>query len=1583
MTGPGRVVQPDAPDPLAQQRAAADAARRALRESGINLQRAKDALDDLKRSSAGQGAAQAIAAAEARVTAAAGARTEAATHLKTTVAAIGPLIVAAVPLTPEAEVARLAADRPIVLLPVRLETRFVGNDLLLRVYPDDVFADSHEPELTDVEVEDGKQFWEGGWADEAAERLAWKALVDAVGAPRAAWIAERTQPANLNQRPGTLPVFPAIARRESAWTTAAEARLLPDRWIITLYRGATERSVTSSTVREPLALTMSPAADEPRSALSDDGLQMDDASRWTVDFEAAVLVGMAVRIPLTPAERAAGFERVVVVGVKSTLAPELVPAALGTLLDSHRYGRGVSVLAQGTQTNNTAGGSAPFPTPDPDARLSFDAARRTLTSIDNRDGGRLMRAFGLPATAAAHWPGADRRSEDVARAMARALWPATLSYFLDQMMAPVFGPEAIGEAQRFFVDFVRGRGPLAAFRIGNTPYGVLPVSSLARWRAEKPDTALDNELPKALRQLLPLWTAQVGSVPRVGRTPGDPDADLLGILGMDASTREVRVRTVLGEDVQWNIFGFFGWADPWGAWWDAGQRMAGAVFERLGFPEWEPRIKRANFADTAWPFGNKLVSDDPVAEHDTLSPNYLDWIRTAPVPDLLTEMFPSGWTRTPRSLLYKLLRHASLLEYHDASYALLVNYGRAEEFDRREHELIGLPGQASGVNRIKRLAESIPQLTGNQPLHVFLGNPANAATLRAVLPQQQVVGFREALAALAPLTTAELERLFTETLDVTSHRIDAWITALAAKRLDRMRVTEPVGSHLGAYGWVENLVARPAAPGAPVAVSPGVAAQRQSGNGGFVQAPSLMHAAAAAVLRNAYLSRSGAGQEQFAIDLSSARVRAGRFLLDAVREGQPLGAVLGYQVERGLHDRLQDVAIDPLRRVYPLVAGKSNDPADAAEPQEQIAARNVVDGLALRTAYRDRTLTAATLGLPVGGPAWLAVEAEVVRLDAAVDAVADLLLAESIYQLVKGSPGAAAATLDAMAQGGVRPPDPEIATVPRRGTPLTHRVAIVLGSGPAALPAGWPGAPTPRAELEPWVDAWLGQLFGNPSEIECEVEFGPMAAPTGSTTVGLNLLGLRPIDVLALARALGGEERGAVQAGASELDRRVRDAAFTKAGITADVEARITYGRPAAGFDPVTERTFADVLELVRSFEQVLRLSRPLTPSNLVAEDRGQDASTADLLPADALARADQACTRLQTALNAIDAPLAAAIAAAADAPFDLTTLRTALAALALSGVPGAYPVNSLGSEPELRPPLIAQAKSMLKEGRDRLAEALALTAEAGDPSHAADAAYQVKAATGAAALAMGNATPFLPRFKLRPAGAPNPSVAESELGNALAHWTDAGFIAADAPGRGREVGRFEIVASRVRQPLDAWRRLEVAAGLMGRSRTSRLVAQLPYESGARWAALPFADQAHRPRAGCLSILMHRVAAPASSDSWAGFLLDQWVEQIAQPVEQTGIAFHYDDPGAEAPQTILLAVPPVRGGQWDLASLLAILNETLDLAKVRAVDGELLGTLGQVLPAIYLADSPEEVTVRTDFAAWRQTEAKIMKYREE
>jgi hypothetical protein len=89
---------------------------------------------------------------------------------------------------------------------------------------------------------------------------------------------------------------------------------------------------------------------------------------------------------------------------------------------------------------------------------------------------------------------------------------------------------------------------------------------------------------------------------------------------------------------------------------------------------------------------------------------------------------------------------------------------------------------------------------------------------------------------------------------------------------------------------------------------------------------------------------------------------------------------------------------------------------------------------------------------------------------------------------------------------------------------------------------------------------------------------------------------------------------------------------------------------------------------------------------------------------------------------------------------------------------------------------------------------------------------------------------------------------------------------------------------------------------------------------------------------------------------------------------------HVDQPDARAPQAILLAVAPTEAHLWSLSALEATVLETLELARLRLIDGEALAAvpttppppgppplqLGQYLPAIYLASAPASDTVTTD-----------------
>src|SRR5262249_37765404 len=149
----------------------------------------------------------------------------------------------------------------------------------------------------------------------------------------------------------------------------------------------------------------------------------------------------------------------------------------------------------------------------------------------------------------------------------------------------------------------------------------------------------------------------------------------------------------------------------------------------------------------------------------------------------------------------------------------------------------------------QRFARPLPALTDQVPLGIYLLQTQNTPLSS---PLQPITTFWESLDELKQQSAAELERLLTEVLDLCSHRMHAWLPSLPTKRLEEMRSAQPNGVHLGAYAWVENLKPQPV--GGSVSLEDGRTVQLQSGNGGFVHAPSMAHAAAAAILRNAYLT---------------------------------------------------------------------------------------------------------------------------------------------------------------------------------------------------------------------------------------------------------------------------------------------------------------------------------------------------------------------------------------------------------------------------------------------------------------------------------------------------------------------------------------------------------------------------------------------------------------------------------------------------------------------------------------------------------------------------------------------------------
>jgi hypothetical protein len=672
----------------------------------------------------------------------------------------------------------------------------------------------------------------------------------------------------------------------------------------------------------------------------------------------------------------------------------------------------------------------------------------------------------------------------------------------------------------------------------------------------------------------------------------------------------------------------------------------------------------------------------------------------------------------------------------------------------------------------------------------------------------------------------------------------------------------------------------------------------------------MLHGATAAVLRSAYRARSGPDQEPYTVDLDSRRVRTALGLLDAVRDSQPLGAVLGYRFERGLHDRSLDRFIDAFRVLFPQVANKVED---SGEPAESVAARNVVDGLALQRAWNTGTIPFGTGELPASGAQRDAIEDELRLLDDATDALSDLLLAESVHQVVKGSAAGAAATLDTLAKGQ-RPPEPEVAAIPRGGTVLHQRVALVLGDGTPA--PGWTGS-TPRAAAAPEVNAWLGRLLGPATGLRCT------ATPEGGTpeTVTVADLGLQAVDLATLAGAAPAEP------GQAELDRRI---AWHVTGTGPDVAVTIDYDT-ADGGTPL-----GAALELAAAAGKVLGFGRPLTAADLLPPELDQPAADA-LLP-EVAARATAARTALTTARTTLAAAAAAQVATGGSLP----ALRAALVAAAGFGISGAHPPSRNTTDREA---LLTLAVSVTAELDRRITAAAAAATPA-------DALTEV----------FGRGVPVVPRF--RPA-------APELLGPALAAEPGLG-AEPDATVEG-----WLAQLARVRPPLDAWRDVQILGRALGRGSGRARIAQLPLEAGADWAGLPFATEAERHRSGLVSLALVGEPPPTAVRPWAGLLLDSWPEIIPNAEEDAGVVFHFDAPRAEAPQAVLLAVPSKVSDTWDYEALERTLLATLRMARVRALDLPGLGRHGQFLPMTFLAANKANEAVSTSFTGLLRADAII------
>lgn len=1349
----------------------------------------------------------------------------------------------------------------------------------------------------------------------------------------------------------------------------------------------------------------------------------DSRSRWVVDFDEAIKVGMGVKIKL-------GYQKpkkinvLMALGVKASLDYSMVTQHLKELLDNHRYTGGMGFLRQGTPTNAGEAERSGY-TENQLADRTFDIEFRDesdiysttplnyVTGCCNAD--NVNSVFGFANVAEetkrnfGRLENGDLRENDQAFKMNFVLWRSTMGYFMDHMMnewkrviddkdvtnpdavPPRFGPQDNLYGQAIFSGYVRGGGVFPTLRIGKQPYGILPVTSWDLYQGSTPQEAAIAEFIKKLRDTF--WIPSIDNVTTIDSKIGSVRDVILDVLSQSRLNREIYYRPVLGlqhfinfTEVEKEVIVISEQNYEWPPFVDSYRAITGAALDDLGLGGsngWLCRAQDLMYYSLERLLNGPTVQEGELSETEPLRKengnggdgmNYIEWMADYETEgrwkEVDSEAFEGYENPSKVPLLYQLLRHSYLLElaWHPIHYGgaqhdseepnRVIDRSVPEDFNEDEYlhvnedfKATGDAGDAGDINYLIWLYTYClcpPERGGDYMADVRLHEGGSGSLYDDHYVDSSFFSFWENLADLATHPTAALDRNLRYALDCCSHRLDAWFTALATRRWHEYVVELREGMQLGGYGWVLDLEPR-----------------STDRSVGYVVAPSAAHASTAAVLRGAQIAHSNDTDTKnlLGVNLSSVRAREAQYLIDAIRQGQPLGSLLGYRFERGLHEtsQLQPVELDqyilPFRKLCPLVAHQLKPQAEPSsdldnESIEAVAASNVVDGLALVRLYRNRNepdtpqIPWDENGLPPpSGDAHDAVIEVLEKLERSFDAVADTVLAESVYQGIQGNPVREGGVLNSVSRCDSPLPEMEVIKTPRSGYSFTHRALImtpsaISGSGGSGG-SGW--ADTPRALAEPRLNAWVAQMIGSPFKVKCLVQFhaiddeesGSGAEPEEVT---LNLLEISPLDVVYDAAS-------EVDARESTLGQRVLT--YISDSIPEGYAPKVIFSLDSELAED--EQDFDSLISLGESLRRLITGGRPLLPEDTVispdSEEEGSGTIAAVSVPD--LEEFEQRVTAANTTLGEILDILEEATSSGTGefGSGELEELRQALIGASNFGVASAQPGAIIAAlEPDTDnfdieiEELKKLSAAILPDVQRRKENSDRLIADFIPGSGTTDNDY-IRHYTACMRAMFGDG--FCSLVQYEPAN-------RDELINALSVSEQI-----------QRNDRFAVTTwmqrmSRVRSGIEAFSEVMLFVdALSGSDPTQLKVAQLPYmppdEGQDVWIALEQDEDETEPwEANRLSLVI-QAEDDFIEDQLAGLVVDEWVETIPSRKASASMGVHYDSPGSRAPQSILQAIMPAwQGFEWNVWVFQKIILDTIKLMKVRMVDAETIDLSGNI-----------------------------------
>ena len=1008
--------------------------------------------------------------------------------------------------------------------------------------------------------------------------------------------------------------------------------------------------------------------------------------------------------------------------------------------------------------------------------------------------------------------------------------------------------------------------------------------------------------------------------------------------------------------------------------------------------------------------------------------NYIDWLLSNNLLELLgsndAENFPS------RSVLFLLLRQAILLVYRNAAMHILE---QEEVFDRIFRRRIGSHEHFMSPKEKFRTKwsylflrftiqsgedngnfdlyfdfdrEDISDILDNEFIEYLINDPgadddeidpANARSIATYLYHHadegdfpdhapflsEIEAFRTDLERLGAFSTRQLNQLLNEHLDLCHYRLDAWMLGYAHQRLLEQRQANPEGIHLGAFAWVEEL-----RPGGERTLSDkvpkdlktdGIPIYADEDNQGYIHAPSINQAITAAVLRGGFESNKNEEDisNQFAINLSSHRVRKALHIIEGISNGLELGAVLGYQFEKGLHERYTDVELDkfiqPFRKAFPLTVPIADDVNN--EDIESSIQSNVTHGLDLidkiYETIDDLEFTSnwsvyeilsqnnfehcpnwlSNLVMNNGGnnTALNAILKEVDQIADAFDALGDLTVSESVYQIVQGNHVRASAIIEAMAEGKVMP-EPLVAHTPRTGIVVNHRVILPLQTIPGddlTKPTGWNSTFSLRAKTEASLNNWLGVLLGAAANIKFIVKVDDVSSSYALSD--LDEFDLHPIDLLYVIST----DSATIQ---TELDHlisyhlRKKDDLADASSIKTDFSSReASWGEEV--------KTIYELVPLLEPIKEMIMDVLPVCASDLMVQNT-EDTELDNPGQQDF----DELNARMEEAKDSFLQLLADISDFISDhleteLPFPSTDFDTALAHLKAAfyfGIPDALSNILMDETAENAATLLNKLKAVHKTMAKKEKEINSILANI---SIEGKTINKVSSLRELAQVLFGRTFVVFPHFTWTNTAAFTEQL-DSNHANALQFGSADPFV----------MDSWLQGISKVRKKAAALNTVRTFREVYDQQSWPLAPVQFPHEAGDYWLGISYPED-YKPEEDKLSlIVVEPDLLTNTANKKVGIILDEWTEIIPLREETTGITFNYDQPDSAPPQSLLLAVTPERTGNWNWDDLVYTLIDTLELAKNRAVDPDHIeeSVFGQVLPAVVSEVVPPQLRQHSD-----------------